>query len=123
MTQTGTVNGAEALLELFRTEGADHIFCSPIAAWAPLWEALARRHATTNVETPRYLNCRHEILAIGLAAGYYKATRPGAGSSVIEPTPDYAAMAPAFGAHGAIERAIAAIEQGRLALLDVRLGP
>ncbi len=53
---------------------------------------------------------------------------------VIEPTPDYAAMAPAFGAHGecvtdpgkleaAIQRAIAAIEQGHLALLDVRLEP
>jgi hypothetical protein len=36
MTQTGTANGAEALLELFRTQGADYIFCSPIAAWAPL---------------------------------------------------------------------------------------
>ena len=61
MTQTATVNGAEALLELFRTQGTDYIFCSPIAAWAPLWEALARRKATTNIETPQYLNCRHEI--------------------------------------------------------------
>ena len=53
---------------------------------------------------------------------------------VIEPTPDYAAMAPAFGAHGecvtdpgqlesAIQRAISAVEQGHLALLDVRLEP
>jgi acetolactate synthase I/II/III large subunit len=53
---------------------------------------------------------------------------------VIEPTPDYAAMAPAFGAHGecvtspgqlesAIQRAITAVEQGHLALLDVRLEP
>ena len=53
---------------------------------------------------------------------------------VIEPTPDYAAIAPAFGAHGecvadpaqlepAIRRAIAAVEQGHLALLDVRLEP
>jgi acetolactate synthase-1/2/3 large subunit len=73
MTET-TVNGAEALLELFRTQGADYIFCSPIAAWAPLWEALAKRKATSNIEVPQYLNCRHEILAVGLAAGYYKAT-------------------------------------------------
>ena len=50
MTQMGNVNGAEALLELFRTQGADYIFCSPIAAWAPLWEALAKRQATTNIE-------------------------------------------------------------------------
>jgi acetolactate synthase I/II/III large subunit len=73
MTET-MVSGAEALLELLQTQGADYIFCSPIAAWAPLWEALAKRKATSNVETPRYLNCRHEILAVGLAAGYYKAT-------------------------------------------------
>ena len=53
---------------------------------------------------------------------------------VIEPTPDYAALAPAFGAHGecvrepaqlesAIRRGIDAVQQGRLALLDVRLEP
>jgi acetolactate synthase I/II/III large subunit len=53
---------------------------------------------------------------------------------VIEPTPDYAAIAPAFGAHGecvadraqlepAIRRAMAAVAQGHLALLDVRLEP
>ena len=83
MTET-TVNGAEALLELFRTQGADYIFCSPIAAWAPLWEALAKRKATSNVETPQYLNCRHEILAVGLAAGYYKAT--GRTQAVLLPT-------------------------------------
>jgi acetolactate synthase-1/2/3 large subunit len=84
MTQTGTVNGAEALLELFRTQGTDYIFCSPIAAWAPLWEALAKRQATTNIETPKYLNCRHEILAVGLASGYYKAT--GRAQAVLLPT-------------------------------------
>ena len=84
MTQTATVNGAEALLELFRAQGTDYIFCSPIAAWAPLWEALAKRKATTNVETPQYLNCRHEILAVGLASGYYKAT--GRTQAVLLPT-------------------------------------
>ena len=84
MTQTGTVSGAEALLELFRTQETDYIFCSPIAAWAPLWEALAKRDSTTNIETPKYLNCRHEILAVGLAAGYYKAT--GRAQAVLLPT-------------------------------------
>ncbi len=89
MSQTDTVNGAEALLDLFRTQGADYIFCSPIAAWAPLWEALAKRKATTNIENPKYLNCRHEIFAVALASGYYKATgrtqvvlsRPGSACS------------------------------------------
>ena len=84
MAQPDTMNGAEALLELFRTQGTDYIFCSPIAAWAPLWEALAKRQATTNVETPKYLNCRHETLAVGLAAGYYKAT--GRAQAVLLPT-------------------------------------
>jgi len=53
---------------------------------------------------------------------------------VIEPTPDYAAMAPAFGGHGecvsesaqlepAIRRAISVVQSGQLALLDVRLEP
>jgi acetolactate synthase-1/2/3 large subunit len=53
---------------------------------------------------------------------------------VIEPTPDYAGLAPVFGAHGecvtqpgqlevAVHRAIGAVQQGRLALLDVRLEP
>jgi acetolactate synthase I/II/III large subunit len=84
MTETATVNGAEALLELFREQGTDYIFCSPIAAWAPLWEALAKRKATTNVETPQYLNCRHETLAVGLASGYYKAT--GRAQAVLLPT-------------------------------------
>ena len=51
-----------------------------------------------------------------------------------EPTPDYAALAPAFGAHGAcvtepgkleqaIRDGIAAVRNGKLALLDVRLRP
>ena len=78
------MNGAEALLELFRTQGTDYIFCSPIAAWAPFWEALAKRKATTNIETPKYFNCRHEILAVGLASGYYKAT--GRAQAVLLPT-------------------------------------
>ena len=53
---------------------------------------------------------------------------------VIEPTPDYAAMTPAFGAHGervtdpaqleaAINRAIAAVRAGKLAMLDVHVEP
>jgi acetolactate synthase-1/2/3 large subunit len=53
---------------------------------------------------------------------------------VIDPTPDYAKMAPAFGAHGecvteprqleaALLRAFDAMQQGQLALLDIRLEP
>jgi len=69
----GAINGAEAILEILQLHGTEFIFCSPIAVWAPLWEALAQRHEG-GVDTPRYLNCRHELLAVGLASGYYKAT-------------------------------------------------
>ena len=62
MSQTEPMTGAEALLELFRIQGTDYIFCSPIAAWAPLWEALAKRKATRNIETPKYFNCRRSFL-------------------------------------------------------------
>ena len=82
MTQTATVNGAK-LLELFRAQGTDYIFCSPSRPGA-VWEALAKRKATTNIQTPQYLNCRHEILAVGLASGYYKAT--GRTQAVLLPT-------------------------------------
>ncbi|OBJ11100.1 hypothetical protein A5625_09850 [Mycobacterium sp. 1465703.0] len=49
----------------------DCIFASPIAVMAPLWEAIVRRGIGM---TLRYFRCRHELLAVGLASGYYKAT-------------------------------------------------
>lgn len=67
-------NGGGVLLELFQMKGFDHIFCSPLSVWAPLWEALARHKECTGSESPRYFNCRHEVLAVGMASGYYKAT-------------------------------------------------
>jgi acetolactate synthase-1/2/3 large subunit len=71
-------NGAEVLVEVLEAQGVEHLFCSPIAVWAPLWEALARREAEGK-KSPHYWNCRHEELAVGLAIGYYKRTgRPQA---------------------------------------------
>ncbi len=74
MKKTPVRNGGDVLLELFQMKGFDHIFCSPLSVWAPLWEALARHRESTGTEAPRYINCRHEVLAVGLASGYYKAT-------------------------------------------------
>ena len=71
---TKALRGAEAILELCRVQEIDYIFCSPIAVWAPLWEALAERAATTRNDQPTYINCRHELLAVGLASGFYKAS-------------------------------------------------
>jgi acetolactate synthase-1/2/3 large subunit len=74
MAKADTLNGAEAILEFLKLQGTDFIFCSPIAVWAPLWEALAKRRERGEVESPQYINCRHEMLAVGLASGFYKAT-------------------------------------------------
>jgi acetolactate synthase-1/2/3 large subunit len=74
MPERGMLNGAEVILEFLRAQGTDCIFASPIAVMAPLWEALARRRARGAEERPRYLQCRHESLAVSLASGYYKAT-------------------------------------------------
>src|SRR6185369_11835605 len=74
MSEQETRSGADVILELLRTHGIDCIFASPIAVMAPLWEALARRRERGEPDTPRYLRCRHESLAVSLAAGYYKAT-------------------------------------------------
>ena len=64
-------NGAEVLLEQLESQGVDCIFASPIAVMAPVWEALARRGNDMKL---RYFRCRHELLAVSLASGYYKAT-------------------------------------------------
>src|SRR5215813_3483197 len=74
MPDRGMKNGAEVILEFLRAQGTECIFASPIAVMAPLWEALAQRRATGSEERPRYLQCRHESLAVSLASGYYKAT-------------------------------------------------
>nr|WP_167374045.1 thiamine pyrophosphate-dependent enzyme [Mycobacterium paraffinicum] len=68
---TADTNGAEVLLRQLESHGVDCIFASPIAVMAPVWEALARRG---NDMKPRYFRCRHELLAVSLASGYYKAT-------------------------------------------------
>jgi acetolactate synthase-1/2/3 large subunit len=69
---------------LLRTNGADCIFASPIATMAPIWEALAARRERGDADTPRYFQCRHELLAVALASGYYKAT--GRAQTVFLPT-------------------------------------
>jgi acetolactate synthase I/II/III large subunit len=79
-----TKNGAEVILELLRTNGIDCIFASPIAVMAPLWEALAARRERGEPEVPRYFQCRHEMIAVAAASGYYKAT--GRAQAVFLPT-------------------------------------
>lgn len=70
-TANSDKNGAEVLLEQLESQGAECVFASPIAVMAPIWEALARRGNDINL---CYFRCRHELLAVALASGYYKAT-------------------------------------------------
>ena len=55
----------------------DSAYCSrspsglTIAVMAPVWEAMARHGNEMNL---RYFRCRHELLAVSVASGYYKAT-------------------------------------------------
>ena len=66
------VTGSEALLRALRAMGVERIFASPGSDWAPLWEALARPWKAG--EVPEYISSRHEETAVGMAAGYAKAT-------------------------------------------------
>jgi acetolactate synthase-1/2/3 large subunit len=67
------VNGAAALLEIVRGYGIEYLFSSPGSEWPPLWEELARQQAE-GAPGPRYLNIRHEVLAVSMASGYAKVT-------------------------------------------------
>ena len=64
--------GAESILRVLRAMGVERIFASPGSDWAPLWEALARPHASGDF--PEYVSVRHEETAVAMASGYSKAT-------------------------------------------------
>ncbi len=66
-------SGGDILLDAFQSLGIEYIFCSPGSEWVPVWESLARRYGQ-NEKTLKYINCRHEILAVSMAMGYSKAT-------------------------------------------------
>lgn len=63
----------DGILDIFRAYGAEYIFSSPGSEWSPLWDALAR--AGAEGQGPRFLNTRHEELAVSLGAGYYRQSR------------------------------------------------
>ncbi|MFG2965608.1 thiamine pyrophosphate-dependent enzyme [Streptomyces sp. NPDC048288] len=69
MTNTPGTDGGDALVSAFNAVGADYLFCSSGSEWAPVWEALARRHRD-GAPAPRYLDLTHETVAVGMATGY-----------------------------------------------------
>ena len=68
------MDGGEIFVEVLNRHGVEYIIGSPGSEWPPLWEALSRRRAEGE-PAPTYINCRHEGLAVGMAAGYHRATR------------------------------------------------
>lgn len=68
-----TVTGGELLLDLLEACGVEYIFCSPGTEWTPVWEGLLKRQGQANTAL-KYINCRHEMLAISLAMGYAEIT-------------------------------------------------
>ncbi|SRR5579884_107520 len=68
-----TVQGGEAILRVLQACGVEDIFSSPGSDWPAVWEALARRREEGE-QLPRYVNCRHEELAVAAAVGYYRAS-------------------------------------------------
>ncbi|MFF3990092.1 thiamine pyrophosphate-dependent enzyme [Streptomyces sp. NPDC001797] len=69
MTNDPRIDGGDAVVAAFDAAGADHVFCSSGSEWAPVWEALARRHRDGE-PAPRYLDLTHETVAVGMATGY-----------------------------------------------------
>lgn len=66
--------GGDAIVKVLAEYGIECLFTSPIAALAPLWESLAKNYKENENAIPRYYNCRHEVIAVSLAIGYYKST-------------------------------------------------
>lgn len=67
------MHGGQAMLKAIERSGVDYIFSSPGSEWPPVWEALAEA-AARGAKNPRYINCRHEAVAVAMAAGYTKVT-------------------------------------------------
>ena len=67
------MRGGQAMLKVMQRSGIDYILSSPGSEWPPVWEALAEQTAL-GIKKPGYVNCRHEAVAVAMAAGYTKVT-------------------------------------------------
>ncbi|MFJ6080593.1 thiamine pyrophosphate-dependent enzyme [Streptomyces sp. NPDC092369] len=63
------VDGGDAVVSALNAVGAEYLFCSSGSEWAPVWEALARRHRDGE-PAPEYLDLTHETVAVGMATGF-----------------------------------------------------
>ena len=68
------MHGGQVMLKAIERSGIDFILSSPGSEWPPVWEALAEA-AARGAQKPGYINCRHEAVAVAMAAGYTKVTQ------------------------------------------------
>jgi len=66
------MHGGQALLSVVERAKVDTIISSPGSEWPPVWDALAEK--ADQGGGPRFINCRHEAVAVGVAAGYTMVT-------------------------------------------------
>ena len=67
------MHGGQAIVKAIERSGVDYLLSSPGSEWPPVWEALAEANAR-GAKNPKYINCRHEAVAVAMAAGYTKVT-------------------------------------------------
>src|SRR5258706_753102 len=67
------MHGGQAMLKAIERSGVEFILSSPGSEWPPVWEALAEA-AARGAKNPKSINCRHEAVAVAMAAGYTKVT-------------------------------------------------
>jgi acetolactate synthase I/II/III large subunit len=67
------MRSGKAMLKVMQRTGIEHIVSSPGSEWPPVWEALAEL-SSEGAQKPKYINCRHEAVAVAMAAGYTKVT-------------------------------------------------
>ncbi len=67
------MDGGHALLKIIERAQIDTVVSSPGSEWPPVWEAFAEL-AGRGITRPSFVNCRHEALAVAVAAGYTKVT-------------------------------------------------
>jgi len=66
-------SAGELMLQAFKGQGIEYIFCSPGSEWLAVWEDLTRRRNEGD-NSLKYVSCRHEVLAVSTASGYTRTT-------------------------------------------------
>ena len=67
------LDGGDAILHAIRDLGVKHILSSPGTEWSSIWEAMVKQTQQGH-NSPTFMDCWHETLAVDIASGYTLAT-------------------------------------------------